>query len=929
MKNKHILIASILFLMFCGAPDAMSQWTPTNGPYGGPVICFAVNGTNLFASARKPYYFTDTYKPAGIFVSIDSGTTWKEINNGLPMNMYCSALAVSGTKLIAGTDGGVYVSADSGTSWSPSFSGFNFHYVLTLATIGANLFAGTDSGVVLSTNNGTSWKALDNVLKTHAVNSFQASGTNLFAGTDSGVYVSTDNGASWAQVSAGMTSMYVITLAGSGTNLFAATFGGLFRSTNNGISWDTVNTGLVVKNVISLAISGINLLAGTDGGGVLLSTDNGANWAVINSGLTSPIVNVLAVNGTILFAGTDGGGVFRTVNNGTNWIEANTGLTGNYSTALAVMGTDLFIGSYYGIGVFRSSNNGTTWTATNTGIEKSEVSALLVSGSDLFAGARIGSGVFHSTDNGASWDTVSSGSVTNVTTLAGNGNNLFAGTWNSGILHSTNKGASWTLVNTGLTNTNVRALLVNGTNLFAGTQAGVFRSTNNGTGWANVSTGLLGNGVVTLAVSGTNLFAGTPSGGIFRSTNNGISWTAVNTGLTASNVYTLLVSDTNLFAGTDEGVFRSTDNGKNWSAANTSLVNAVTTLAVNGTNLYAGTALGKVWRHLLYDFVSDTAAKILVSGSPVKFGKIKVDSSASRTIKIRNSSIYEFTLMGTVTGIKAPFTLQGAPVSFNIARGDSLVVTVGFAPTKTGNYYDTLLVTSNTDSARHIIKVYLSGTGMPDDTIAHPVVSVPALDFGNRLINSSVTDTLNITNTGDPFIQWSARISSLKPAPSPFSITSGGGNPLLLVGAASRRVTIKFLPKTAGTFYDTLRITTTDTTNVEAAQRLIVIPITGVGVDQSSVSDETIGPMKIWLFPNPMGDMCHLKLSLSVLSEVTITIFNELGIEVRKMDAGKIPMGDRIIDLSMDNLAAGNYFCRVRIGTQEKFLRIIVSDSRK
>jgi hypothetical protein len=240
-----------------------------------------------------------------------------------------------------------------------------------------------------------------------------------------------------------------------------------------------------------------------------------------------------------------------------------------------------------------------------------------------------------------------------ITVLAVNGSNLFAGTLYEGpygddhehgddehdgvdedsgvregssVFLSTNNGTSWTAVNTGLTSTQVFSLAVGGSNLFAGTGIGVFLSTNNGTSW--VKTGLMNTIVWSLAVNGSNLFAGTDGDGVFLSTNNGTSWTAVNAGLTNTDVRALVQSkrDSNLFAGTSGGVFVSTNNGTSWMAVNTGLTNTrVVSLTVNDSTLFAGTWGGGAWRRPLSEMVtgveadfSEVPANIIVSSQLIE-----------------------------------------------------------------------------------------------------------------------------------------------------------------------------------------------------------------------------------------------------------------------------------------------------------------------
>jgi ligand-binding sensor domain-containing protein len=175
--------------------------------------------------------------------------------------------------VFAGTNGGVFLSTNSGSDWIRANNGMTDTLVRALAISGTKLFAGTGSGgVFLSTNDGSSWTPKDTGLTNRSVFSLAFIGTNLFAGTEAGVFVSTTNGASWASTSSGLPiSTSVFSLAVSGLNLIAGTNAGVFASSNRGTSWTAVNAGLKDTNVSSLAICGTGdystyLYAGTGGG---------------------------------------------------------------------------------------------------------------------------------------------------------------------------------------------------------------------------------------------------------------------------------------------------------------------------------------------------------------------------------------------------------------------------------------------------------------------------------------------------------------------------------------------------------------------------------------------------------------------------------------------------------------------------------------
>src|ERR1035437_8893370 len=333
--------------------DSGQNWTrisDMNGFYYHVISSLAVSDSNIYAG-------TDM---AGIFLSSNNGTTWTEVNSGIPANVW--AIAVSprgGTNLFAGTYSGIFRSTDNGIRWTAINSGIHLGEKVAgyaFAFDSTNIFVGTDAGVFLSTDNGLTWTGTTSGLNPTAIRTIAISDVDLFAGTNnSGIFHSTDNGASWTAVNSGLTDSTVWALAVSpngmgSTNLFAGTDGGVFLSTNNGTSWTPA--GLANNEVITFAVSGTNLFAGTNSG-VFLSTNNGESWT--QTGLQNTIVYSFAISGINLFAGTRAN-VFLSTNNGISWINTGIPIPFSYPDALVngltISGTNLFAGTF-ATGVWR------------------------------------------------------------------------------------------------------------------------------------------------------------------------------------------------------------------------------------------------------------------------------------------------------------------------------------------------------------------------------------------------------------------------------------------------------------------------------------------------------------------------------------------------------------------------------------------------
>jgi len=582
------LCKTFAFLMISLSFPATStaQWVQTNGPYGGQVTAFAVNGGDLYAGTAefggvflstnsgadwKPIGLANMYVSAltvsgtnlfaganggGVFRYNNDGASWTAVNNGLTSTNVL-ALAVSGPNLVAGTwDRGICLSANNGDTWSPP-PGMGYGYITVLAVDGPNLYAGGGSGVILSANNGNTWTSVNAGPLSGYVSTLAVNGGNLFAGTyDKGVFLCANNGP-WQTL--GLANVHVRALAQIGTTLYAGTDAGVFLY-NSGTIWTAKNAGLTNTDVLALAAADQNFFAGTNNGGVYLSPDGGANWSEKNNGLTATTINALLVSGANLFAGTSGKGVCLSADNGKTWSERNNGLTNTTVNALAVKDQNLFAGTYGG-GVFLSTDDGKNWAPRNNGLNNALVLALAVNDPYLFAGTD-GGGVYFSTDGGANWSDGNKGlSNLRVRCFGLNSSNLFAGTYWTGVYRSPDNGANWTAA--GLQWSNMNAFALIGANLFAAGDTGLFRTTDNGVNW--IEAGLTNKAVRALAVSGTDIIAGLwgwwEVGDVLLSGDNGAHWAQVNTGLTGTSTYALAVIGTNLFAGTaGRGVWVSTIN---------------------------------------------------------------------------------------------------------------------------------------------------------------------------------------------------------------------------------------------------------------------------------------------------------------------------------------------------------------------------------
>ncbi|MBX7222525.1 MAG: IPT/TIG domain-containing protein [Blastocatellia bacterium] len=546
-------------------PSVMYLGTASDRP-GGFNLYKSVNGgdswvpatTGLgFGSAESlvinPQNPNNLYLILGgtVYQSTDAAASWVLSNGGLPDFAARDQIVLAPTNpqtlyVTCGTLG-VYQSLNGGTTWTPVNNGLPTGVTRSLAidpqTPGTLYVGYFSQGLYKTVNGGGNWVQLS--LPEGAVFNLQVTPGNhnqVYAGTDFGVYQSNDAGITWIQLTGGLPQILFPALALAPSSqeqvLAGSENGGLFRTTNAGASWTAINTGLFLTDGQAVALDPSNpniLYAGLQDGvnsGLVKSTDGARTWARLNTGQPSNIFSLAVhpTNPNLVLAGGSPG--FRSTNGGTSW-SILTGLPNNLVSTLAFARSNpnLAYATVPQFGVYQSTDAGASWTPRNSGLTDLLIDAIGVDPTNpnrVFA-ASGGGKIYGSTDGGGNWSLLHPG-------LPGAGtgsgflvdpyelNTLYAGFRNGGIYKSTDGGATWVNTNNGVP-ANVFGLSLApaspGT-LFVTNSYGVFRSTDRGLSWIYLTTGGLNSGNLTeIAVTpqATSLYVA-GRGGVFALDND-------------------------------------------------------------------------------------------------------------------------------------------------------------------------------------------------------------------------------------------------------------------------------------------------------------------------------------------------------------------------------------------------------------------------
>ncbi len=287
INGPHIYIGSSGHVV-CSTDNGVNwEWVPV-AP-GLFVRAVALHGTDLFAGMDG--------EGAGVYRITYNAPGWWTITKTTLRDIAIRSLLVKDANIFAGTDNGLFLSENNGTSWSQINNGLPDSPVMALAAGDTFIFAGTrNAGIFRSQDGGASWTPVNTGLTWMEVISFAVSEDTVFAGTwRGGVFLSVNNGNTWRPVNSGLTdygsdaSTVVHALAIQDPYIYAGTRGaGAWRrplsemniavtvtSPNGGEQWKAGSTEFV--SWTSFNIQNVK---------IEYSTNGGSNW--------DPIVNTTA-----------------------------------------------------------------------------------------------------------------------------------------------------------------------------------------------------------------------------------------------------------------------------------------------------------------------------------------------------------------------------------------------------------------------------------------------------------------------------------------------------------------------------------------------------------------------------------------------------------------------------------------------------------
>jgi hypothetical protein len=301
---------------------------------------------------------------------------------------------------------------------------------------------------------------------------------------------------------------------------------------------------------------------------------------------------------------------------------------------------------------------------------------------------------------------------------------------------------------------------------------------------------------------------------------------------------------------------------------------------------------------------SDTSPRIALSTSVLQMTSL-VDTFKLGKFIIRNVSDTVRYLTGTVSGFRAPFSLQSGDTAFSLVTGDSASYTVRFAPTMSGSYTDTLHVVSNADTLHRNLTVVLRGTAQD----VHPSISLSIryIDFGVVTVGKDSIYELTLYNSGNTGILYDTLTG---PTTGPFQVLQGLGD-TVLQAKQTMKILIRFNSAVAGSFQDSIVFRT----NALATDRRIVVPLVAIAQAAASVSaPSTLMDLRMVV----KGHSIEV-LNPSSVTGAEVSVFDEAG-SCRSTQAVTTAA---VTEIDLTALPHGSYFVELTVGNRSQIKRIV------
>jgi len=200
----------------------------------------------------------------------------------------------------------------------------------------------------------------------------------------------------------------------------------------------------------------------------------------------------------------------------------------------------------------------------------------------------------------------------------------------------------------------------------------------------------------------------------------------------------------------------------------------------------------------------------------VDFGDVTVGTSSTQTVVVTNSGHSNATISAaTVTG--SGFNYMGPALPVTLSRGQSVNLTISFAPSAAGVSSGNLSLSTSGNVSPN--SVPLTGTGVQSQQTLLLTVSPQSVSFGNVPVGGNGSQTVSLLNTGNGPVN----VSQATMAGNGFGM-SGLAVPMTLGPGQSTAFTVSFAPAGAGSASGNISVVS------NAANSVSTVALSGMGV---------------------------------------------------------------------------------------------------
>jgi Protein of unknown function (DUF1573)/Abnormal spindle-like microcephaly-assoc'd, ASPM-SPD-2-Hydin len=255
-----------------------------------------------------------------------------------------------------------------------------------------------------------------------------------------------------------------------------------------------------------------------------------------------------------------------------------------------------------------------------------------------------------------------------------------------------------------------------------------------------------------------------------------------------------------------------------------------------------------------------STSTLSLNTAALQFGSVQAGGSKTLTFTATNSGPASVNVSG-VSISSQYFTLLSPTLPMTVAAGQSVPISVNFAPNAAGGFSATATVTSNASNTSMTLS--LSGTGTSSSQSGDLASSPSSEAFGSVTIGSQPSQTFTLSNNSSANVD----ISAVSITGAGFQL-SGISAPLTLASSQSTTFKVVFAPQSAGA------VTGSVTVASDASDSPLTIALSGTGttaVGQLSVSPSplALGSVAVGASGSAQGSLSATGASVNVSSAGT------------------------------------------------------------